>query len=84
MPKPPEPSRCDRSQFAAVDAYGNGCTGSVAVSVPKNQGVDGAAVDDGIDYDSTQGGSVDGVSARGAAGAPREDAGNRVFLPAIR
>jgi hypothetical protein len=39
--------------FSADDGYGGTCTGTFAVSVPKSQGKNGAAVDDGPLYDST-------------------------------
>jgi hypothetical protein len=39
--------------FTAADDFGNSCTGEVQVSVPKNQGKKGAAVDDGPLFDST-------------------------------
>jgi hypothetical protein len=40
--------------FSASDGNGGACTGTVKVSVPKNQGKNGAAVDDGALYNSTQ------------------------------
>jgi len=39
--------------FTATDSFGNTCEGVVRVSVPVNQGANGAAVDDGPLYDST-------------------------------
>lgn len=39
--------------FTATDPYGGTCTGLVFVTVPKSQGTNGAAVDDGALYDST-------------------------------
>jgi predicted extracellular nuclease len=39
--------------FTATDSYGNSCSGKVLVSVPKNLGRNGAAVDDGPLYNST-------------------------------
>ena len=39
--------------FSATDVAGNSCTGVVLVSVPKSQGKNGEAVDDGPLYDST-------------------------------
>ena len=39
--------------FTATDSFGNTCSGEVLVSVPKSQGRNGAAVDDGALYDST-------------------------------
>jgi hypothetical protein len=39
--------------FSASDGQGGSCTGLVKVSVPKNQGKNGAAVDDGPLYNST-------------------------------
>ncbi|UCH24380.1 MAG: hypothetical protein JSV66_10520, partial [Trueperaceae bacterium] len=40
-------------EFTATDSGGGSCSGEVLVSVPKNQGKGGAAVDDGALYDST-------------------------------
>ena len=39
--------------FAASDGQGGSCSGTVKVSIPKNQGKNGAAVDGGPLYDST-------------------------------
>lgn len=39
--------------FSANDGNGGTCTGTVQVSVPKSQGKNGAAVDEGPSYDST-------------------------------
>ncbi|MCB0163959.1 MAG: tandem-95 repeat protein, partial [Anaerolineae bacterium] len=39
--------------FTASDGNGGSCSGTVKVSVPKSQGNNGAAVDDGALYDST-------------------------------
>lgn len=39
--------------FTADDGNGGSCTGAVQVSVPKSQGANGAAVDDGALFDST-------------------------------
>jgi len=39
--------------FTATDPYGGTCSGLVFVTVPKSQGTNGAAVDDGALYDST-------------------------------
>lgn len=39
--------------FTATDSFGNSCSGIVKVSVPKNKGRNGAAVDDGPLFDST-------------------------------
>jgi predicted extracellular nuclease len=39
--------------FTAEDGQGGACSGEVLVSVPKNQGRNGAAVDDGALFDST-------------------------------
>ena len=39
--------------FTADDGHGGSCSGEVLVSVPKSQGANGAAVDDGPLYDST-------------------------------
>lgn len=39
--------------FSASDGKGGSCTGTVKVSVPKNQGKNGAAIDDGPLYNST-------------------------------
>jgi hypothetical protein len=42
-------------QFTGTDSHGATCTGSVGVTVPHDQGVKGAAIDDGIRYDSVTG-----------------------------
>lgn len=39
--------------FTATDSFGNSCSGVVLVSVPKSQGRNGAAIDDGPLFDST-------------------------------
>jgi hypothetical protein len=39
--------------FIADDGHGGNCTGVVLVSVPKSQGNNGAAIDEGPLYDST-------------------------------
>jgi hypothetical protein len=39
--------------FTADDAHGGTCSGRVLVAVPKSEGSEGAAVDDGPLYDST-------------------------------
>ena len=51
-PRIPGNGRVYEIRFAAADANGGGCTGSVKVSVPHDQGK-GPAIDDGIRYDST-------------------------------
>ena len=40
--------------FAADDGKGGQCTGSVNVSVPRDKGINNAAINDGQEYDSTQ------------------------------
>ena len=76
--------------FTAVDAFGNSCDGSVVVTVPKSRGANGAAVDDGPEYDSTQAGPVTGASTRAITGAlgeiaePLEEVNGQIFLPVIR
>jgi predicted extracellular nuclease len=40
--------------FTATDEHGASCSGTVLVSVPRDQGRNAAAVDDGAMYDSTQ------------------------------
>ncbi len=39
--------------FTAYDVHGNSCSGELLVTVPKSQGANGAAIDDGALYDST-------------------------------
>lgn len=63
--------------FTATDSSNNTCSGAVTVSVPKSQGKNGAAVDDGALYDSTDANSVAG-STRFAA-----DMVERMFIPFV-
>ena len=63
--------------FSAADPLGYTCTGAVNVSVPKNQGKYGAAIDDGPLYDSTAPGIVT------AADQPIREQAQHIYIPLI-
>ena len=63
--------------FTATDSSNNTCSGTVTVSVPKSQGKNGAAVDDGALYDSTDANRV----ASSASFAV--DLVERMFIPFV-
>ena len=63
--------------FSAADPLGYTCTGAVNVSVPKNQGKYGAAIDDGPLYDSTAPGIVT------AADQPVREQTQHIYIPLI-